>query len=111
MLVIPRDLFNHGNLFRNYGQLYIQLETLYLEDRMWFNATDDNFRVAKDLSDGSTMLEDVKVLDVRGEFIELFRLLNSRETFSLWFRDREEDYEVFCEDGTLTSEFIKRLKK
>lgn len=106
--VIPRDLFNDGNLLTNYGNLYIALEKIGKENLLRYRE-DHHFSIITDKSDGSTWIANVELNTPNKKSIHLFRNLNSRDSKSLWFRSKEEDYEVFNEDGTLTNELLEIL--
>lgn len=104
--VIPRDLFNEGNLLKCYGQLYMELEKLGMEDCLMVSTSiaDHGFRVYQTSADGSTSLDNV-FLVVRRERVRLSRPLNSREPFPLWLHTGDnEDYEflVFDDRGRFT---------
>lgn len=80
--VIPRDLFNEGNLLKCYGQLYLNLEKMGMEDCLVYE-DGGPFRVIQDQSDGSIYLSNVQLI-VRGEVIPLRRPLNSRDPYPLY---------------------------
>lgn len=120
--VIPRDLFNEGNLLKCYGALYIALdsgpnmtrarearaELVDLFDR------DEPFKIVMDESDGSLSIANVRFM-VGGRHVPLRRPLNSREPYPLWadnpFNDEFETFEVFNDDGTLHEDMIEFLDR
>lgn len=104
--VIPRDLFNDGNLLKCYGQLYLELEKLGKEDYLFHNAQESDFMVIQDPNEGCTTLANVFLL-VNDKAINLIRPLNSRWPYPLYVRDFTfgDDVPVFNFDGTLTDQF------
>ncbi len=111
----PRDLFNDGNLLTNYGHLYICLEKEGLEEHMRHYKKEEQFEIVHNIC-GDTYVANVRIVDTEGESIEIHRPCNSREKYSLYFTDSdEEEYEVFteCDDGScaLSKEFINRIAK
>lgn len=108
--VIPRDLFNEGNLLKCYGRLYLELEKLGLQDYLVHRADDDVFRVRQNEADGSLTLQNV-ILVVRGHQITLRRPLNSRSPYPLWATINEDadELQVFNGDGSLTDEMREFL--
>lgn len=107
--VIPRDLFNEANLLKCYGQIYINLETAGLPN---VELVHDGkaFDIQQDAADGSIHVSNVKLM-VRGDLCRLFRPLNSRGTWPLYFLDGDEDeLEVFAEDGTFSREIADFLQ-
>lgn len=106
--VVPRDLFNEGDLLNCLGRLWIKLD----ERRDHTGKLDgpafpgDRFMVEQDESDGS-----IEVLNVTfsiDEFVcpRLFRPLNARAKWPLWCRAGEEDIRVFDDHGELSPEFV-----
>lgn len=108
--VIPRDLFNDGNLLMNMGTLYLRLETLGLEDRL--EGDGQQYSIYSD-DCGNSYIDNVVLSNVDGEQINLERPLNSRERFPLEFfnKDEEESQPVFTDEGELTQNFIAYIKK
>lgn len=108
--VIPRDLFNEGNLLKCYGQLYLNLEKMGLQDCLAY--TDGGaFNVVQDDSDGSIYLLNVHLI-VRGELIPLRRPLNSRDSYPLYayVDDDDDPIQVFTDAGGFTGEMTAFLK-
>ena len=101
--VIPRDLFNEGNLLKCYGQLYLNLEKLRLEECLEHHAETDQFRIRQNEADGSLSIGNV-ILIVRGQQVHLSRPLNARTAYPLWASTGDHDYKVFNDDGTFTDE-------
>jgi hypothetical protein len=104
--VIPRDLFNEGNLLTCLGRLWIKLDDrrdhgavlIDLSDR------DGRFLIEQEDSDGTIFTPSVR-LEVDGGRVPMFRPLNARGKWPLWVRDGDEDRRVFDEDGELSPEF------
>ena len=103
--VIPRDLFNEGNLLKCYGKLYIELEKIGMENRLIHVRPESNFEVVQDES-GFTYLNNVYMTS-----IQFYRPLNSREDWPLYALNVETDdeYSVFDNEGNLDEEFKKFL--
>lgn len=103
--VIPRDLFNEGDLLNCLGRLWIKLE-----DRRDHNARlthyqrSGPFDVRQEPSDGSIYVENV-LLIVDELQRPMFRPLNTREKWPLWARFDDEDVRVLDLDGELSPEF------
>lgn len=106
--VIPRDLFNEGNLLKCYGQLHLNLEKMGMEDCLVYE-DGGPFRVIQDQSDGSTYLSNVQLI-VRGEVIPLRRPLNSREPYPLWVYLPDGEFQVFDDDGSFTPDMVAFLR-
>lgn len=106
--VIPRDLFNEGDLLKCIGQLYIEtakyphVEIFQHDDEM--NA---GFRIEQNPDDGSIFVSNI-VIYVTGRAMAHYRPLNSREKYPLYLVSMESDIEikVFNNDGSLTAEMI-----
>lgn len=104
-LVIPRDLFNEANLLKCYGRIYLNLETADQPD-VELEHDGEAFDVQEDFGSGGLFLANVK-LKVRGSTCHLFRPLNSREDWPLYFLDDiEEEIAVFAKDGSFSSEML-----
>lgn len=108
--VIPRDLFNEGNLLKCYGQLYLNLEKLRMEDCLEHHADSDQFRIRQNDEDGSLTIGNV-ILVVRGQQVKLSRPLNARSPYPLWAnKPNGDELQVFNTDGTFTDEMVRFLK-
>lgn len=110
--VIPRDLFNEGNLLKCYGQLYLRLESMNAAHvELWHDG--GPFHVMQDESDGSLRLLNVHLL-VRGVPHRLRRPLNSRSPYPLWLLVpglTDDEISVFNDDGTFTDEMVAFLQR
>lgn len=106
--VIPRDLFNEGNLLKCYGQLYLNLEKMGLEGCLKHEG--GPFLIEQNPWDGSISILNVHLF-VRENQILLSRPLNSRDPYPL-YADIDEDttIPVFHDDGSFTEEMTRFLK-
>jgi hypothetical protein len=106
--VIPRDLFNEGNLLNCLGKLYMLLEKsdtgkiAKLED----SALSDGFDIEQDESDGSISVVNLPFL-VNDEEFRLFRPLNARSNSPLYIETSDGPVRVFDEEQgeNLSGEF------
>jgi hypothetical protein len=104
--VIPRDLFNEGDLLNCLGRLWIKLDERrdHAARLIFYGAGRRAFEVDQDQSDGSIYVENV--LLIVGEFQRpMFRPLNARDKWPLWARFDDEDVRVFDEAGELSTDF------
>jgi hypothetical protein len=108
--VIPRDLFNEASLLKCYGQLYLQLEKLDMEDCLRHADDESLFQVEQDWAGGGLSLQNVTLV-VRGEPVQLLRPLNARDPYPLYaFTKDEEEIAVFNDDGSLDEDMLKFLQ-
>ena len=98
--VIPRDLFNEGNLLKCLGQLYLELERLNLPD-VTLAHDGEAFEIEQDESDGSLSVANVAVIFQGERLGQLVRPLNSRAPFPLWLRTDDDDRPLFDDSGRL----------
>lgn len=103
--VIPRDLFNEGNLLACLGRLWIKLDDRRDHHAVLHQATERGFPIDQDQSDGSIQCYGLILRINDGPSVPLFRPLNAREKWPLWVRDGDEDRRVFDLDGELSPEF------
>lgn len=114
--VLPRDAFNEANLIKCYGQLWLELEKLGLQECLITGSAFDEagFLIEQSMSSGAIYVENV-VLIVQGNRVNLWRPLNSREPFPLYagVNDDNEigEVNVFNPVGTLSGEFIEFLER
>lgn len=110
--VIPRDLFNEGNLLKCYGALWIALDNR--RDHFAELGNDDleplpgaAFDIEQSQDDGSLTISNVG-FTIRGVRYRLYRPLNSREPWPLWCEhpDTFDTIEVFTDDGELSPDFV-----
>lgn len=104
---IPRDLFNEANLLKCLGALYIETENY---QHIEISYDHKAFNIAQDPADGSLFCVNVKLL-VNGQEIKLFRPLNSRDPYPLFFYDEDDEIaeEVFTDKGKLSSAFRRKF--
>tara|TARA_Y100000815_G_C13240271_1_gene461554 strand:+ start:296 stop:643 length:348 start_codon:yes stop_codon:yes gene_type:complete len=108
---IPRDLFNEGNLLKCYGQIYLQLEKLGMEDCLDHRDVDDAFQIEQDVASGDLHIANVQLL-VRGDNIALFRPINARGPFPLYaYVQDDEEISVFKDDGSFSEEMLEFLER
>jgi hypothetical protein len=103
--VIPRDLYNEGDLLNCLGRLWIKLdERRDHAARLTHYQRTSQFQVEQEEADGSIYVENV--LLIVGEFQRpMFRPLNARDKWPLWARFDDEDVRVFDEAGELSTDF------
>lgn len=109
MRVIPRDLFNEGNLLKCYGRVYINLETLNVGD-VTLEHDGEAFDIVQCPDDGSLHVDNVRLV-VRGVAFRMFRPLNSREAWPLYVLDGDDECEVFNDNGGFSAEFREFLER
>jgi len=108
--VIPRDLFNEGNLLKCYGQIYLNLETAGVPGAK-LEYDGDEFGVQQDLDSGALTLSNVNLV-VRDRPYLLYRPVNSREAWPLYLIDNnEESIAVFAADGSFSREMRDFLQE
>jgi hypothetical protein len=108
--VIPRDLFNEANLLKCYGQLYLNLEKMGLQDCLVHSSERARWDVQQDSSSGAITILNI-ILFVKGNNVYLSRPLNSREPWPLYLEHADDVLAVFNDDGTFSSEMIAFLKR
>lgn len=106
--VIPRDLFNEGNLLNLYGRLVILLGETNDHDAAFEQDQVPFFDVVQDVS-GGLSIGNLTFL-VRGDRYLLTRPLNSRSKWSLWLTSYDDpDFEeiaVFDDAGELSADML-----
>lgn len=108
--VIPRDLFNEANLLKCYGRIYINLENTRDVADVELEHDGDAFDVQQDEASGGLYVANVK-LKVRGKPCQLHRPLNSREAWSLYLTDENDDeLSVFADNGDFSVEMVTFLQ-
>ncbi len=106
--VIPRDLFNEANLLKCYGQLYLNLEHLGMQDCLEHTDDEQAFAVHQYQHSGGLTLSNVQLV-ISGNELDLSRPLNSRRAFPLYAEYDGETISVFNDDGTFTPEMLKLI--
>lgn len=104
--VIPRDLFNEGDLLNCLGRLWIKLDERRDHKAELIHTIGDTFKIEQDPADGSISAVSVVLWWPEARGAQLFRPLNAREKWPLWLRHGDEDdVRVFDLDGELSPEF------
>lgn len=99
--VIPRDLFNEGNLLKCLGRVYLNLEVLGRESMLTHDG--EEFSIDQD-ENGSLIVTNVMLMRDGQEFA-FRRPLNSREPWPLYLVNSDDDeISVFDESGEFTEE-------
>lgn len=110
--VIPRDLFNEGNLLKCVGKLWIETER-FREDVIRFEHDGEPFDIGQD-EDGSIRLNNVTVY-VHNEPHGFYRPLNSHQPWPLYMETDGDTIAVFTDEedhgGELSREFMEYLAK
>lgn len=108
--VIPRDLFNEGNLLKCLGMLYIATERMIPLVRMLH--TGNEFHITQSDADGSIRVGNISIL-IGGTTYDHYRPLNSKEPWPLYIQPRSDPdadaIEVFDEKGSLSVEMLLLL--
>lgn len=107
--VIPRDLFNEGDLLKCWGKLWIALDKLN-DGRVVVDHDGEAFRIVQDETDGSLAVENLR-LCAHGRVREVRRPLNSRDPWPLRLTVDDEDVQIFTADGALSGEFIAFIEE
>lgn len=112
--VMPRDLFNEGDLLNCLGMLWIKLDERRGHRAELVHVDGAPFVIEQDSDDGSISCSTV-LLNVAGEAVPLFRGLNSRYKWPLWARFGPlsgdfEDVQVFDPVGDLSTDFWDMIK-
>ncbi len=105
--VIPRDLFNEGNLLKCYGQLYLNLEKMRMEDCL--ECDGNAFDIWQNSATGGLRIGNVTLI-VNRRVIVLERPMNSREPYPLWALPDDDEIKVFNADGSFTEGFVGLLR-
>lgn len=106
--VIPRDLFNEANLLKCWGQMYLNLEKLDLQDCIIESDLDGGFQIEQFEENGGIFLLNV-ALGVRGHALVPVRPLNSRRPYPMYIYQGDDEIEVFNDDGTFTDAMLAFL--
>lgn len=108
--VIPRDLFNDGNLLKCYGQLFLNLEKMGMEEMLQHDG--DPFNIEQ-TDDGDTYISNIQ-LGIGEHYYGLSRPINSRQPFPLYLTNQDGDMiDVFTDAGAFSEdmkEFLKSVK-
>ena len=95
--VIPRDLFNEGRLLTMLGKLVIHVMDSH---SVWKYEQEDagHFQIFQNPDDGSLGCANIKFY-YRGEPVVLYRPLNTRDPWSLYFIWQGDERSVFTSTG------------
>jgi hypothetical protein len=116
MRVVPRDLFNEGNLLKCLGQLYLKTERFLGQSPRPFLIlhTGQEWNIRQDDSDGSIRCGSITVM-VRNRAYDHYRPLNSREPWPLWLTRRcvpdADHFRAFTDAGELSEELLTLIEK
>jgi hypothetical protein len=103
--VIPRDLFNEGNLLKCYGKLWLLLEPFR---QVRFDDDGQPFEIDQDV-DGNLTVMNVQLF-INERLAHLYRPLNSRQPWPLYVsRWNMDPLPVFTDEGDLSPEMLKLL--
>src|ERR1700761_2431214 len=110
--IIPRDLFNEGNLLKCLGTLSIALERVVSTAK--FDVEDvEYFDIRQDPNDGSLAVANLP-FSIAGKRAILSRPLNSRQAFPLYLAMRDDPafdpIPVFQENGSLSGEMLDLIR-
>lgn len=106
--VVPRDLFNEGDLLNCLGRLWIKLDERRDHRAELIHTVEDRFEIDQDQSDGSISCASLALHIAGGDSFHrprLFRPLNSREKWPLWASLGDEEIRVLDLEGELSPEF------
>lgn len=105
--VIPRDLFNEGNLLKCYGRLAILLGEIPAWGHRAVLGPEDveAFEIVQNPGDGSLTVANLR-FEIGGEPYRLSRPLNARDPWPLYATGPDdEETAVFSPDGHFTDAF------
>lgn len=106
--VVPRDLFNEGNLLKCLGKL-----TLYIQDgclprlQLAESALASGFKIEQNEATGGIFCRNYLLVGhLYNDRLPVFheRPLNSRDPWPLFLYIEDQGFQVFNDDGTLTEE-------
>lgn len=109
--VIPRDLFNEGNLLKCYGKLWVELENAGVKHKAKLThlAGDEAFDIVQDKGYGGLYIANVE-LTIDDQVVYLERSLNSRDPWPLYVVPEQDDpIPVFTGEGKLSQEFLNLI--
>lgn len=112
--VIPRDLFNEAKLLKCLGQLALGIhEGAFGTAEIKLVHNDDEFDgfLVKQYQDDGSLYASNLTLYVRGSFVVVSSIYNSKSPFPLTFLDQDTEAAgyVFDDDGTPSDEFLAYL--
>ncbi len=97
--VLPRDLFNDAKLLKCLGQLHLKIVDKGVNGLpLKVDYDGEPFNIVQNPGDGSLSCANYKVY-LKGEELELFVPLNSKETYPLVGIYKQEEFFLFDEAG------------
>jgi len=106
--VVPRDLFNEGNLLKCLGKLTLYIQDGYLPRlRLVESSLTSGFKVEQNEATGGIFCRNyLLVTPLYNDRLPVFheRPLNSREPWPLFLYLEDLEFQVFNDDGSLTEE-------
>lgn len=113
--VIPRDLFNESKLLKCLGQLALIAHDGHDGKRSAASLRvifddDGGFIIDQRADDGGLYVTNL-VVTIKGKAVEVYSAYNSKAAYPLLFAWRDEEGEVFNDDGTLSNEFYELIKE
>ena len=103
--VLPRDLFNESKLLKNMGQLCLAIHDGITPVPMNFHHDGEPFNICQNPNDGALYVANLTIW-VNRVLVEFTATYNSKKPFTLWARTRNDDYEVFTNEGDFHPDFI-----
>lgn len=101
--VLPRDLFNEGNLLKCMGRLWIILDETHGHAAKFETEDCDGFDIVQDPNSGAIYARGV-VFTVHKTPLLLTRPLNSRNEWPLYAENEDSSVAVFDDAGNLSEE-------
>ncbi len=105
-LVFPRDLFNHGKVYKSLGRLTMFIEDGFIDCIGFETPSELKLQFYTDGSIVSNIPFFAKEMNVSLEFKSD---VNRQSNYNLFLNHFGEEIEVFNEDGSLTGEFTDFL--
>ena len=106
--VVPRDLFNEGNLLKCLGKLTLYIQDGYLPRlRLAESALASGFKIEQNEATGGIFCRNYLLVGhLYNDRLPVCheRPLNSREPWPLFLYVEDQEIQVFNHDGTLTEE-------
>lgn len=109
--VAPRDLFNESKLLKCLGQLALLIHDKAAPEELSFYDTGNRYKIEQRDMDGG--IECVSGICFYHNYskLTLYHPLNNKEPYPLLLEIDDVSYEVFYDDGTLTSDFLLALRE
>lgn len=107
--VVPRDLFNEGDLLKCYGRLWICLDELHAHYAELSEGSGAPFDIRQDEGSGALTVANLR-FTIGGSPYRLTRPLNTRQPWSLYATDEDdEETAVFTAEGDLSPDFLRLI--